>query len=256
MPCIILYCSYVNYLSAIQELDQTIAEVCKKVNRSPKEIFLIAVSKQFSAVTVNNYLTNVKGYWKEQALSKPQSHPHLGENKVQEVLAKKNALDPHTLHFIGHLQTNKVKQVLPYIDYLQSLDSIKLANTLNQALGQLTISKPEGHQLKVLIQANTSAETNKYGGDFNATRNLLAHTLTLSRISVCGLMTMAPFTENEGVIRNCFKNLRLWRDRLQNEFAIELPELSMGMSHDFRIAIEEGATMVRIGSAIFGARIY
>ncbi len=171
---------------------------------------------------------------------------HFGENRVPEALEKISQLpsDIHW-HFIGSLQKNKVRKVLGHFDLIHSVDSLELAKKISE------VSEEMGRTTSILLQANTSGEEAKHGyapeqwiSDFKAL-------LRLPSLDVQGLMTMAPLTEDEDTIRRCFAGLRSLRDSLQDSFGRSLPHLSMGMSNDYRIAIEEGATLVRIGSAIF-----
>lgn len=229
------------FIHTTQSLINEITSICNCSGRNSTAITLVAVSKTFSIETINRYLEETQEIF---------SVPVLGENKVQEILSKKPYLQKHHLHLIGHLQTNKVKMVIPHIDYLQSLDSKKLADTLEKELIR------SDRQLPVLIQANTTGETGKFGKGWEETCKLAQYASNLPHLQLKGLMTLAPFTENEKTIRICFQTLRKWRDRLEEKIGSKLPELSMGMSHDYRIALEEGATMIRIGSAIFGERDY
>ncbi len=229
------------FIHTTQSLINEIISICNRSGRNSTAVTLVAVSKTFPVEIINRYLEEVREIF---------SVPVLGENKVQEILSKKPHLKEHRLHLIGHLQTNKVKMVIPHIDYLQSLDSKKLADTLEKELIR------SNRQLPVLIQANTTGETSKFGKGWEETSKLAQYVSSLSHLQLKGFMTLAPFTENKKIIRMCFQTLREWRDRLEEKTGSKLPELSMGMSHDYQIALEEGATMIRIGSAIFGKRDY
>ena len=177
----------------------------------------------------------------------------LGENKVQEAHRKYEAMqDLHDLQWsvIGHLQTNKAKLVARFATEFQALDSLRVAQALDRRL------QVEGRSLDVFVQVNTSGEASKYGV---APENALAFMQALpafSALRVRGLMTLALFSSEAERVRQCFVLLRKLRDQLQQSThpCIGLQELSMGMSGDFEIAIEEGATVVRVGQAIFGAR--
>jgi len=177
----------------------------------------------------------------------------LGENKVQEAHHKWEAMqDLHDLHWsvIGHLQTNKAKLVARFASEFQALDSLRLAETLDRRL-QL-----EGRQLDVFVQVNTSQEDSKYGLAPADVPAFVRELPQFSALRVRGLMTLALFSEDTARVRACFVRLRELRERLRQDApdGIGLDELSMGMSGDFEIAIEEGATVVRVGQAIFGAR--
>lgn len=177
----------------------------------------------------------------------------LGENKVQEAYCKWEAMQDLTdLHWsvIGHLQTNKAKLVARFATEFQALDSLRVAEALDRRL------QVEGRSLDVFVQVNTSGEASKYGLAPDEVGRFLQALPAFSTLRVRGLMTLALFSSKAERVRQCFVLLRTLRDRLrQNAPAdIGLDELSMGMSGDFEIAIEEGATVVRIGQAIFGAR--
>ncbi len=177
----------------------------------------------------------------------------LGENKVQEALAKWEATQDLVglkWSVIGHLQTNKAKVVARFADEFQALDSLKLAEALDRRL------QIEGRGLDVFVQVNTSGEASKYGLDIANVPGFLRQLAPCSALHVRGLMTLAMLSAEPDRVRPCFIRLRQLRDRLQQEAiaGVSLQELSMGMSGDYEIAIEEGATVVRVGQAIFGAR--
>jgi len=175
-------------------------------------------------------------------------HRDLGENRVQEGRAKAEALAGHDIRWsmIGHLQTNKVKDVLLFADEVQSLDRQALALALDRHLQRL------GRGIDVLVQVNTSGEATKYGLPPEEVPAFLRELAAFSALRVRGFMTLARFTSDTDEIRRCFRALRQMRDAMPN--AAELRELSMGMSGDFEIAIAEGATIVRVGQAVFGTR--
>ena len=150
---------------------------------------------------------------------------------------------------VGHLQRNKVKHILPIIDFIHSIDSLRLAEEINTAAARLGME----NKIKVLLQVNTSQEKQKYGLAVGAVSALAEQVQTLPNLQVCGLMTMAPFTEDENRCRFCFSRLREIFDEMRGEHVVgpSFTHLSMGMSQDYEIAVEEGATMLRIGSALF-----
>ena len=166
---------------------------------------------------------------------------HIGENRLQEALPKREALRDLKLtwHFIGHLQTNKARKVIEHFDWVQCVDRPELAEKLNQAA-----TKP----LPVLIEVNLGGEETKSGIDADRLPGFIETFGTYPRLQLRGLMTIPPFFENPELVRPYFRKLRELAERFR------LPDLSMGMSHDFEVAIEEGATMVRIGTALFGER--
>ncbi|HWK34539.1 MAG TPA: YggS family pyridoxal phosphate-dependent enzyme [Hyphomicrobium sp.] len=172
----------------------------------------------------------------------------LGENRVQEGQAKAEALAGRDIRWsmIGHLQTNKVKDVLRFADEVQSLDRLPLAVALDRRLQRL------GRGIDVLVQVNTSGEATKYGLPPDGVPAFLHELAAFPSLRVRGFMTLARFTSDTEEVRRCFRALREIRDSSPN--AADLPELSMGMSSDFEIAIAEGATIVRVGQAVFGRR--
>ena len=223
-------------LAAVQA---RIAAACRRAGRDPSEVRLLPVSKTKPEATLR--------------LAYAAGCRMLGENKVQEAQQKWETMqDLGDLHWsiIGHLQTNKAKVVARFASEFQALDSLRLAEALDRRL-QL-----EGRSLDVFVQVNTSGEASKYGlspADVPAFMQALP---SYSSLRVRGLMTLALFSSEARRVRQCFVLLRNLRDQLRQSApqGIVLDELSMGMSGDFEIAIEEGATVVRVGQAIFGAR--
>ncbi len=219
----------------IRHLRERIAAKCAEFKRNPQEIRLIAVSKFFGVDAINE--ANSLGV------------TDFGENKAQELRDKYEILgDKVAWHFIGTLQRNKVKYAVKAATYIHSVDSLILADEINTQA--LKLNKVQ----KILLEVNTSLEDSKSGLiDTAQVFELAKHCSTLSNIELVGLMTMAPFTDDENRIRKSFSDLRKLKDEI-NKNGFELSELSMGMTNDYEIAIEEGATMLRIGSAIFGQR--
>ena len=219
----------------IKHLRQRIAAKCAEYERNPQEIKLIAVSKFFGVDAINE--ANSLGV------------TDFGENKAQELRDKYEILgDKVTWHFIGTLQRNKVKYAVKAATYIHSVDSAMLADEINKEAKKL--SKVQ----KILLEVKTSSEETKSGlSDDEDVLKLVRHCSNLPNIELVGLMTMAAFTEDEKIIRNSFADLRNLKDKI-NKNGFDLSELSMGMTNDYEIAIEEGATMLRIGSAIFGQR--
>jgi len=168
---------------------------------------------------------------------------HFGENRVQEALSKvEGAPSDIQWHFIGTLQKNKVPKVLGSFSLIHSVDSPDLAEAISKRSQEMT---------PVLLQVNTSGEATKHGLSPEQWLQTIEQVNCLPNLDIRGLMTMAPFTEDKAIIRSCFACLRKFRDQLESELGKELPHLSMGMSHDYQVAIEEGATLLRIGSAVF-----
>ncbi len=219
----------------LAKVRERIAVAAGRAGRAPESVKLIAVSKTFPAEAVQS------AYAAGQRL--------FGENKVQDLALKNTALPKDIQwHMIGHLQGNKVKSAIENADYIHAADSVKLLRRIDRLAGEL------GRSPKVLLEINISGEESKFGADAELVKELARNAAECGNISVTGLMTMAPFGVSESGLRSVFSSLRKLRDALELEFGLDLPELSMGMSGDFEIAIEEGATMVRIGTSIFGGR--
>lgn len=222
------------HLAAVQE---QIRAAAVRAGREPASVRLVAVSKTHPASAV------------AEAASVGQQI--FGESRVQEAREKipscPSGLD---WHFIGHLQKNKVRQALPLFGFFHSIDSTALAQTIDRIAGE-TDKTVEG-----LLEVNVSGEETKYGFTPDELRKQFAALTKLPHLRIRGLMTMAPYSENPEDARPVFRTLRGLRDELQSTHGHPLPELSMGMSGDFEPAIAEGATLVRIGSSIFGTRPY
>jgi len=221
---------------AIAKVNKRIEAACQRAGRKPEEITLIAVTKTFPAETVKQaYQAGLRVF---------------GENRPQELRDKAQVLPPDIeWHFIGHLQTNKIKYVVPRAVLIHSVDSIHLARALEQFAEKRALKIP------ILLEVNTSGESSKFG--FKPTEVLEAFKTIkeFNHLQIKGLMTIGPLTDNERKIRQAFRQLYQLREELLRSFeSFTLPYLSMGMSGDFEIAIEEGSTHIRIGTAIFGAR--
>ncbi|MEZ5336267.1 MAG: YggS family pyridoxal phosphate-dependent enzyme [Methanolobus sp.] len=175
----------------------------------------------------------------------------IGENRIQEFEEKYNELLPAEKHFIGHLQTNKVKKTVEYFDVIQSADSMKVIKEIDRRAGD--INKIQ----RIFLQVNIGGEAQKYGFDISKIMEIIPEIRSLKNIRVTGLMCIPPYLSHEEV-RPYFRKMKSLFDEVQkeNKDNIDIQELSMGMSGDFKVAIEEGSTMVRIGSAIFGSRKY
>jgi pyridoxal phosphate enzyme (YggS family) len=221
----------------LSALIERIEERCKKAGRNPDEIRLIAVSKYFNTDSILEV--------------KKLGIKDFGENRAQELTLKFEKLGESVVwHFIGTLQKNKVKYAVKAAEFIHSVESIELAEEVNNRAEKL------GKVQKILIEVKTSEEETKSGIETEAEiLELVSKCNELKNVRLIGLMTMAPLTEDEKIIRKSFRDLRILKDRI-NTKGFNLTELSMGMTSDFEIAIEEGATMLRIGSAIFGERVY
>ena len=221
----------------INKVRKSIAEKCGEIGRNPSEVTLIAVSKTQPVSAIQEAIeTGVINF---------------GENKAQDFRQKILEISDEIIwHFIGHLQTNKVKYVTNAADFIHSVDSLKIAEEIRKRAE--TLNKVQN----VLLQIYTSYESTKFGlSDEGEIKDVLDFCRDSKSLNACGLMTMAPFTDNEDEIRRSFRTLREIKEKYNSE-GYQLKELSMGMTSDYLIAIEEGATMVRVGSAIFGERKY
>jgi hypothetical protein len=216
---------------------ERIERKCAEVKRNPSEIKLIAVSKNFGIEAINHVFN--------------QGNVDFGENKAQELDSKYSQLgNKISWHFIGSLQRNKVRFVVNSADYIHSVDSLMLAVEINKRAASLNKIQ------KVLLEIKTSFEDSKAGlNEYSEIKDLADYCKEFENISLIGLMTIAPFTDDVNLIKKSFSHLRKLRELL-NADNLNIKELSMGMTSDFEIAIEEGATMLRIGSAIFGERDY
>ncbi len=219
----------------IESIRAELVRAIEKAGRAPAEVELVAVSKGHDAEKVRAAIET------GQLL--------FGESKVQEARAKIPMLPSQSRwHFIGHLQKNKVRHALPLFELIHSVDSLELAKEIDR------VGTDEGCFPRVLLQVNVAGEASKYGFDGQALIASMEQLLQLSRLSIEGLMTIPPLTESAEKSRVYFIQLRSLRDELEKTFGIKLPQLSMGMSGDFLVAVEEGATLVRVGTAIFGER--
>lgn len=224
-----------NYLA----VEEKVKEACRRAGRNRDEVTLIAVSKTKPMSMIEELL--------------PLGVVDFGENKVQELTAKEEAL-PSGIHWhmIGHLQRNKVKYIVDKACLIHSVDSLRLAETVSQE------AKKKGVTANILIEVNVAGEDSKFGVSPDETAALAEAISKLPNIAVKGLMTIAPFVENAEENREVFRNLRkLSVDIEEKKFNnVTMAVLSMGMTGDYEVAIEEGATMVRVGTGIFGERNY
>jgi pyridoxal phosphate enzyme (YggS family) len=219
----------------LEFIRQRIAAAAERNGRSAKEVKLVAVSKTYPPEIIR------------EAVEAGQQC--FGENRVQDALPKIDAL-PLDLewHLIGHLQTNKVRKVIGRFALFHGVDNTALALQMNRIAGEFGVTA------SILLEVNVSGEESKFGFTLSAVPAALEELLPLPHLRVEGLMTMAPYSENPDSARPVFEGLRKLRDALSAASGHPLKELSMGMSGDFEQGIEEGATIVRIGSAIFGTR--
>ncbi|AJW62317.1 hypothetical protein VO54_00831 [Elizabethkingia miricola] len=228
-------------INNLQNILQRIEAACIRSNRSPDEVRLLLATKTVPANRIKQALV--------------AGSTLIAENKVQELKEKYDDLKeiPHTNHFIGHLQTNKIKDILKYdVSCIQSLDRIDLAEKLQQRL------EAEGRTIEVFIQVNTSGEESKFGVHPEKVLELIKRISELNALKIKGLMTIGLFSAETEKVRACFRLLKELQQQIisHNIPGVEMNELSMGMSGDLETAVEEGATIVRVGTAIFGQRIY
>jgi pyridoxal phosphate enzyme (YggS family) len=215
--------------SNLEAVQQRISAACQRSGRSPGEVDLIAVTKGVAAATLEEaFKLGVR---------------HFGENRVQEAGAKIKSLTrlspPPTWHMIGHLQSNKVNSCLELFDCIESLDSVPLAQAIHRRATRI---------MPVLLQLNLAGESSKGGFSFQELKSAFETIRGLTNLKILGLMTIAPVVDDPEEVRPLFRQMKKLRDELGVE------QLSMGMTDDFEVAIEEGATRVRIGRGIFGER--
>ncbi|MFT4413483.1 YggS family pyridoxal phosphate-dependent enzyme [Fredinandcohnia humi] len=221
-----------NVKTNLEQIEATITEACTRSNREKHSVSIIAVTKYVSVATTMEAI--------EAGII------HIGENRDEGLIAKKKEVGSKaTWHFIGSLQTRKVKNIVNEVDYIHSLDRLSLAEE---------IQKRANKKMKCFVQVNTSGEESKHGMEPSQLLNFIKSLSDYPLIEVVGLMTMAPYTEDENVIRECFRSLRKLRQDVQalNLSFAPCKELSMGMSNDYEIAIEEGATFIRLGTSLVG----
>jgi PLP dependent protein len=219
-----------NLKSNYQTVRSAIASAAERVGRDPRAVQLVAVTKTVGIEEVRTAFS--------------LGMVDFGENRVQDAVEKVTALPEANWHFIGHLQSNKVKDVLPVFKLIHSLDRQSLADALQKWAEKMDL------KANVLIQVNVSGENSKFGLAPQELPEYLEYLHDLNRVWPCGLMTMAPYVDDAEEVRPFFRQLRQLRD-LHGKDLQGLKELSMGMTNDYEIAVEEGATIVRIGSAIF-----
>ncbi|HEU5247523.1 MAG TPA: YggS family pyridoxal phosphate-dependent enzyme [Candidatus Udaeobacter sp.] len=219
----------------LERVRRQIAEAAAKAGRAVDEIELVGITKTHPAERIREAVE--------------AGHTLFGESRVQEARAKIPEL-PSSLrwHFVGHLQKNKVRHALPLFELFHGVDSLALAQEMNR------IATEEGMHPRVLLEANVAKEGSKFGFEAETLRGEMESLLALPRLLIEGLMCIPPLAEEAEASRKFFVQLRELRDSLEKEFDLKLPHLSMGMTQDFWIAVEEGATLVRVGTAIFGER--
>ena len=230
-------CRFISVRENIQSVQDRIASAAKRVGRDVGSIELVAISKTKPASLIVEAID--------------AGITDIGENRVQEAKSKHTQVDrPARWHLVGHLQTNKVKQALQIFDLIHSVDSVRLLAEINRRSCQLN------RQTDALVEVNTSGEESKYGLQPNQVLSFMQSTLEYPYVRIKGLMTIGKFLAEPEDVRPSFTLLRRLKEKIDNQGYpnIQMKYLSMGMTNDFEVAIEEGANMVRIGSAIFGER--
>jgi len=219
----------------LHKVRANIDRAAKRVGRKPQEITLVAVSKTFPAEAIQAAVA--------------AGATDIGESRIQEALPKIDRLGPITRwHLIGHLQSNKAKKAVSYFDLIQTLDSVELAEKVSHEAADLN------KRIDCLIEMNSSDEESKFGFPPEETMRAAARIIALPGINLCGLMTVGPWTTKEGCIKKAFDFTRQTFENMILQLGPQIKTLSMGMSSDYELAIACGSTMVRVGTAIFGAR--
>ena len=219
---------------SVDKVRENLLEITDKV--APCKPRIIGVTKYFGLnAIISGYKAGIRDF---------------GESRALEAIKKINSLSEEikqnsNFHFIGHLQSNKAEKVVEYFDYIHSVDSLKLARIISETACRL--NKRE----KILLQVNNANEEQKFGYSKEELLKDFSKIIKLDNIDVVGLMNMAQLGAEEKELKQTFKDLRLFRDELEREFNVNLPELSMGMSNDYELAVEEGATIIRIGRKLF-----
>ena len=222
----------------VEEIRKRIVNACERAGRNPEEVQILAATKTRTPEEIKEaFEAGIRLF---------------GENRVQEARDKIPLLSdlPIEWHMIGHLQRNKVKYAVNLFDVVESLDSKELADELEKRLSKV------GKRMRVFIEVKLSPEQTKHGCSPEEALELARHVLSLEHLKLEGLMNVPPYFEDLELVRPYFRKLREIRDNLECALGVNFPHLSMGMSHDFEVAVEEGATIVRIGTAIFGERMY
>ncbi|MBP9854980.1 MAG: YggS family pyridoxal phosphate-dependent enzyme [Candidatus Omnitrophica bacterium] len=222
----------------IHKINKAISSVCQKAHRNPSEITLVAVSKTANVSQINGAIA--------------AGIIHIGENRVQDAKEKFLELGAKvevTRHMLGHLQSNKAKVAVEIFDMIQSVDNIKLAQEIQKHAEKIN------KKISILVQVNIAGEEQKSGMSSGEVENFIKSVVDFKNIFIEGFMTIGPLTDDKNITRQCFKQLREIFDQTKKQYQsdprLNIKYLSMGMSEDFEMAIEEGSNMIRIGRAIF-----
>lgn len=232
-----IYDCFVSLAEHIDSIQQRIHAACERAGRAPESVTLLAVTKGQSPDAVNE--------------AGKLGLTFFGENKIQEAKAKIPLCSGKLRwHFIGHLQTNKCRDAVALFEMIQSVDSFHVAEEISKRADQA------GKTMPILLEVNLAGEASKFGYRPDVALAELEQINKLPRLEIHGFMTVPPWTSNAENVRPIFRQLRMLKERAEQALGAPLPHLSMGMSGDFEVAIEEGATIVRVGTALFGPRKY
>lgn len=223
----------------LDRIEERIQAACDRAGRKRDDVQLIAVSKTVEADVMNASI-NV-------------GVTDLGENRVQEIRRKYDDVKPANWHLIGHLQTNKVKYIIDKVNLIHSVDSLRLAEEISKRAGA------HDKEMSILLQVDMAEESQKFGMATEEVKYLLNQILELANIRVEGLMFIAPFVDDPEEVRGHFKKMKMLFDEIRSSMSherLQMKHLSMGMTGDFEVAIEEGATLLRIGTGVYGKRNY
>lgn len=219
----------------VREVRRRIAEACRRVGRSAADVTIVGVTKTFGPDVVDALIEAGIG--------------DIGESRIQEYQRKRPAVvEPCRWHLIGTLQRNKARKAIGEFELIHSVDSFDLAATLSR------LGAESGAETRVLLEVNTSGEATKHGFSVDDVREVAAKVAVLEHVGLDGLMTIGPFTDDVARVRRAFETLRIVREAVERDLGRGLRHLSMGMSDDFEIAVEEGATLVRLGRVLVGER--
>lgn len=222
----------------IVQLKKQVVDTCEKIGRNPEDVQIIGVTKTIDPDRINEAIAC--------------GITDIGENRVQEIMNKYDAVSNVHWHMIGHLQTNKVKYMIDKVKLIHSLDRITLAEEINKRAKQHNIT------IEALLQVNVAQEDTKFGLDCNEVDDFINKVQEMENIKISGFMTIAPYAEDPEEVRTVFKRLKSMFEEVKAKKmqGVEMKYLSMGMTNDFKVAIEEGSNMIRVGTGIFGQRDY
>jgi len=222
----------------LTEVRGKMVDAAENSGRNPQDVTLVAVTKTYGVDVINEAIDC--------------GVTDIGENRVQEIMEKYEFVKPVRWHLIGHLQKNKVKYIIDKVELIHSVDSFELAKEIDKH------AKKHGKIQKILLEVNVSGEESKFGIRPDECQELCRMIAELENVKIQGLMTIAPFVDDQNILESVFSGLKSLADEIRsaNIERVDMTELSMGMTNDFSLAIQKGATMVRVGTGIFGKRDY